>query len=50
MTDQPAIALHPGPEWNCAGESACFKRRAVELVAEAVATLTAPFTPGNGHE
>ena len=47
MTD-PAITLHPGPQWECADESACAGRRAASLVdpeiAAAVASLTRPFT------
>ena len=44
----PAITLHPGPEWECADESACFDRRAASLtdpeIAAAVAAFTRPFT------
>jgi hypothetical protein len=47
MTD-PAITLHPGPQWECADESACADRRAASLVdpeiAAAVAAFTRPFT------
>jgi hypothetical protein len=46
-TRDPAITLHPGPEWECADEAACFDRRAASLLADAIATLTAPFTPGD---
>ena len=44
----PAITLHPGPQWECADESACAGRRAASLVdpeiAAAIAALTRPFT------
>jgi len=47
MTD-PAVTLHPGPQWECADESACADRRAASLtdpeIAAAVAAFTRPFT------
>jgi len=47
MTD-PAVTLHPGPQWECADEFACAHRRAASLtdpeIAAAVAAFTRPFT------
>ena len=29
----PAVTLHPGPQWECADESACADRRAAAITA-----------------
>ena len=33
----PAITLHPGPEWNCADEAACFERAAANKARDELA-------------
>ena len=40
----PGITLHPGPEWDCADESACFDRAAAsrdEFIAAIEAAVAA---------